>query len=146
METTVKTKIVKFAMATNLAYSQRQPLPIGLLGKVIFPKNLSSLTTHYRFANFTIDRQHDTLYQDRNKMTITSDLIDLLLVFVRHPYKVLNREVLFNLMHNKYAVPYNHTIDIKIAQLRRLLNDKKNIFIKNFQDQGYYFACEVMHG
>ena len=48
---------------------------------------------------------------------------DLLRVFAEHPHQVLSRDQLLTLTRNREWEPFDRSIDIRIARLRRKIED-----------------------
>ena len=56
---------------------------------------------------------------DGEEVAITSMEFDLLKAFAEHPNRVLSRDQLLDLAHNRDWEPFDRSIDIRIARLRR---------------------------
>lgn len=72
---------------------------------------------------------------------ITSMEFDLLKAFASHPDRVLNRDQLLNLAHDRDWDPFDRSIDIRIARLRRKVeyDPAKPEAIKTVRGAGYVF-------
>ena len=68
---------------------------------------------------------------------------DLLKAFAEHPDKVLSRDQLLDLAHHRDWDPFDRSIDIRIARLRRKLeaDPKKPRVIKTVRGAGYIFVA-----
>lgn len=77
-----------------------------------------------------------------NDIPITSMEFDLLKAFAEHPNRVLSRDQLLNLAHHRDWDPFDRSIDIRIARLRRKieLDPKKPDVIKTVRGAGYMFV------
>ncbi|MDA8232662.1 MAG: response regulator [Magnetospirillum sp.] len=98
------------------------------------------------FAGWSLDARHRRLHSPDNILVeLTSGEFDLLLAFLRHPQKVLNRDQLLEEAHGRIAGPLDRTIDVQVGRLRRKLEvDPKNPdLIKTIRGGGYLLACEV---
>jgi len=62
---------------------------------------------------------HQLLAADGSEIPITSMEFDLLKVFVEHPGKALSRDRILTLTRNREWEPFDRSIDIRIARLRR---------------------------
>ena len=67
---------------------------------------------------------------------------DLLKAFAENPNKVLNRDQLLNLSHNRDWDPFDRSIDIRITRLRRKIESEpsKPQIIKTVRGVGYMFV------
>jgi two-component system phosphate regulon response regulator OmpR len=72
---------------------------------------------------------------------ITSMEYDLLKVFTEHPNKVLTRDQILNLTRNRDWEPFDRSIDIRIARLRRKVetNPEEPQAIRTIRGAGYMF-------
>jgi two-component system phosphate regulon response regulator OmpR len=76
------------------------------------------------------------------EVAITSMEFDLLKAFAEHPNRVLSRDQLLDLAHNKDWEPFDRSIDIRIARLRRKIeaDPAKPQVIKTVRGAGYIFV------
>ena len=67
---------------------------------------------------------------------------DLLKAFADHPNKVLSRDQLLNLAHNRDWEPFDRSIDIRITRLRRKIepDPAKPQIIKTVRGAGYIYV------
>jgi two-component system phosphate regulon response regulator OmpR len=67
---------------------------------------------------------------------------DLLKVFLEHPNQVLTRDQLLTLTRNREWEPFDRSIDIRIARLRRKVeaDPDKPQAIRTVRGAGYVFA------
>ncbi|MEQ9639263.1 MAG: response regulator [Alphaproteobacteria bacterium] len=95
------------------------------------------------FADFTLDlgthKLHDAEGRD---IVLTSMEFDLLRAFVDHPNRVLSRDQLLEMAHHRSWEPFDRSIDIRIARLRRKLerDPSKPALIKTVRGAGYLFS------
>jgi two-component system OmpR family response regulator len=75
-------------------------------------------------------------------IAITAMEFDLLKTFVEHPNKVLSRDRLLTLTRNREWEPFDRSIDIRIARLRRKVEiDPDNpLAIQTIRGAGYMFV------
>lgn len=73
---------------------------------------------------------------------ITAMEFDLLKAFVEHPNKVLTRDRLLTLTRNREWEPFDRSIDIRIARLRRKVevNPDNPLAIQTVRGAGYMFV------
>jgi two-component system phosphate regulon response regulator OmpR len=69
---------------------------------------------------------------------------DLLRVLAAHPGRVLSREDLSRLAHNKRLDPFDRSIDTRITRLRAKIEPDPAVprVIKTVRGQGYVFVQE----
>ena len=101
-------------------------------GGIQFGECLLNLDTH---------RLYDA---NGEEVAITTMEFDLLKAFAENPDKVLNRDQLLNLAHNRDWDPYDRSIDIRIARLRRKIEQdpSKPRVIKTIRGAGYVFVSD----
>ena len=78
-----------------------------------------------------------------NDIAITAMEFDLLKAFAERPNRVLSRDQLLDLAHNRDWEPFDRSIDIRIARLRRKVEPEpgKPQVIKTVRGVGYMFAA-----
>ena len=94
------------------------------------------------FGTFQLDLEAHRLYDaEGGDVTITSMEFDLLKAFADNPNRVLSRDRLLDLAHNKDWEPFDRSIDIRIARLRRKIeaDPAKPQVIKTVRGAGYIF-------
>lgn len=97
------------------------------------------------FGAFRLDLEAHRLYAaDGGEVPLTNMEFDLLKAFAEHPGQVLSRDRLLDLAHNKDWEPFDRSIDIRIARLRRKIEDDaaKPRIIKTVRGAGYIFVGE----
>ena len=77
---------------------------------------------------------------------ITRGEYALLLVFLRHPHSVLDRERLLELLHGDAAHAFDRSIDNQVSRLRQKIerDPKQPAVIKTVRGGGYLFAASVV--
>jgi two-component system phosphate regulon response regulator OmpR len=77
-----------------------------------------------------------------DEVAITAMEFDLLRAFAEHPNRVLSRDMLLDLAHNRDWEPFDRSIDIRIARLRRKIeaDPGKPQTIKTVRGAGYMFT------
>lgn len=96
-----------------------------------------------KFGEFTLDLDAHQLFDKNNQsIPVTSMEFDLLKAFAENPNKVLNRDRLLNLSHNRDWDPFDRSIDIRITRLRRKIEKQpsKPQIIKTVRGSGYIFV------
>jgi DNA-binding response OmpR family regulator len=85
---------------------------------------------------------HELLDRDGREVPITNLEFDLLKVFADHPNKVLTRDQLLMLTRNREWEPFDRSIDIRIARLRRKVetNPAEPHALRTIRGAGYMFV------
>ncbi len=102
-------------------------------------------THRVRFGRCILDLEAHTLSTlDGEDVAITSMEFDLLKAFADHPNRVLSRDRLLDLAHNRDWDPFDRSIDIRIARIRRKIeaDPAKPQTIKTVRGAGYVFVPE----
>lgn len=97
------------------------------------------------FGEFVLDAATRTLHRDGSDISLTAGEYDLLIAFVDHPRRVLNRDQLLDMARGRAAIPFDRSIDVQVGRLRRKIEtDPKNPnLIKTVRGGGYMFTAEV---
>lgn len=87
-------------------------------------------------------RAHRMFDGSGEEVLLTSMEFDLLKVFVEHPNQVLSRDRLLTLTRNREWEPFDRSIDIRIARLRRKLepDPERPRFIRTVRGAGYMYV------
>ena len=83
-----------------------------------------------------------TLYDaDGAEVPLTAMEYDLLRTFAEHPRRVLSRDQLLDLAHNKEMEPFDRSIDTRITRIRRKIekDPAKPECLKTVRGAGYCF-------
>ncbi|HLT27838.1 MAG TPA: winged helix-turn-helix domain-containing protein, partial [Zeimonas sp.] len=85
---------------------------------------------------------HQLFDRDGREIPITTMEFDLLKVFAAHPNQVLSRDRLLTLTRNREWEPFDRSIDIRIARLRRKIEvDPENPqAIRTVRGVGYMYV------
>ncbi|HXV07132.1 MAG TPA: winged helix-turn-helix domain-containing protein, partial [Burkholderiales bacterium] len=88
---------------------------------------------------------HRLIGPDGEEIPLTHMEFDLLRVFTEHPNQVLTRDQLLTLTRNREWEPFDRSIDIRIARLRRKIEpDPENPrVIRTVRGAGYMFVPGV---
>ena len=95
-----------------------------------------------RFGQCLLDLEAHKLFTLEGKeIPITAMEFDLLQVFATHPHRVLTRDQLLDMAHNRDWDPFDRSIDIRIARLRRKIetDPAKPQTLKTVRGAGYMF-------
>jgi DNA-binding response OmpR family regulator len=84
---------------------------------------------------------HQLIGQKGEEIPLTGMEFDLLRVFSEHPNRVLSRDQLLTLTRNREWEPFDRSIDIRIARLRRKIevDPEKPRTIKTVRGAGYIY-------
>jgi two-component system phosphate regulon response regulator OmpR len=87
-------------------------------------------------------KSHQLYERDGAEVPLTSMEYELLRVFAEHPNQVLSRDRLLTLTRNREWEPFDRSIDIRIARLRRKVEeDPENPrAIRTVRGAGYMFV------
>lgn len=79
---------------------------------------------------------------DGVEIPVTSMEFDLLHTFAEHPNRVLSRDQLLTLTRNREWEPFDRSIDIRIARLRRKIepDPQRPRFLKTVRNAGYMYV------
>lgn len=96
-----------------------------------------------RFGDCRLDPDTRRLFgPDGEEIAITSMEFDLLQVFSSRPNRVLSRDDILNLTQNRDWDPFDRSVDIRIARLRRKIepDPAKPQVIRTVRGAGYMFV------
>jgi DNA-binding response OmpR family regulator len=85
---------------------------------------------------------HKLFDEDGKEMPLTAMEFDLLQAFAERPNRVLSRDQLLEMAHNRGWEPFDRSIDIRIARIRRKVerDPGKPQVIKTVRGAGYIFS------
>jgi len=94
-----------------------------------------------RFGPYRFDRAARRLLCGDRDLGLSGAEYDLLKVFIEKPNRVLSRDLLLDLLKGYGCEPYDRTIDIRVARLRRKLEpDPANpVYVRTVRGAGYLF-------
>ncbi|MGD1876370.1 MAG: response regulator [Kiloniellaceae bacterium] len=96
-----------------------------------------------RFGGHTLNLDsHKLLDSAGRDIPLTGMEFDLLKAFADNPNRVLSRDQLLNLAHNRDWEPFDRSIDIRIARIRRKIESDpaKPQVIKTVRGAGYIYS------
>lgn len=100
----------------------------------------------YEFADFTFHpHQRKLVDRDEREIPLTSGELQMLELLLTHPNRVLTRDQLLEWLHGRSAGPFDRSVDMQVARLRRKLGDDPSDpeLIKTVRGSGYWFAPQV---
>ena len=95
-----------------------------------------------RFGDYELDIEAAKMRDaDGGEVPLTAMEFDLLKAFAERPNRVLSRDQLLELAHNRGWEPFDRSIDIRLARLRRKIEQDpgKPQAIKTVRGAGYMF-------
>ena len=94
-----------------------------------------------RFGSYTVDLAGHSLSRDGHDIPLTTAEFDLLRLFLDHPGRVLSRDQLLEQLKGYGRMPYDRSIDVRIARLRRKIepDPARPIYIRTVRGEGYLF-------
>jgi two-component system phosphate regulon response regulator OmpR len=98
-----------------------------------------------RMGTCTLDLAAHRLFDATgNEITLTSMEFDLLKAFAQHPNRVLSREQLLDLAHNRDGDVFDRSIDVRITRIRKKIevDAEKPQVLKTVRGAGYMFVRE----
>lgn len=101
-----------------------------------------------RLGRFVLDLQRRQLFDEHAaEVELTAMEFDLLRAFAQRPDRPLSRDQLLNLTQNRDWNPFDRSIDIRIARLRRKLEDdpEKPQIIRTVRGVGYMLVSARLH-
>ncbi|WP_404337459.1 response regulator [Sphingomonas sp. MMS12-HWE2-04] len=100
----------------------------------------------YRFAGWSLDvGARAVACPAGTEMALTAGEFDLLLCFVTHPQRVLNRDQLLDWTRGRSVGPFDRAVDVQLSRLRRKLAaaERGETLIKTVRGGGYQFTHQV---
>lgn len=100
----------------------------------------------YHFAGWTLDTSRRALHSPQGVLTeLTTGEFDLLVAFVEHPQRVLNRDQLLDLARGRVSLAFDRSIDVQVSRLRRKIEGDPDAptLIKTVRNGGYFFTAVV---
>jgi two-component system phosphate regulon response regulator OmpR len=96
-----------------------------------------------RFGDLDLDLERRRLVRrDGSELALTAMEFDLLAAFARHPNRVLSRERLLDLAHQRDGEVFDRSIDVRITRIRRKIerDPARPQVIKTMRGAGYMFV------
>lgn len=103
-------------------------------------------TPPIRFNDWQLDQNKRRLIApDGVAVPLSSAEYELLIAFLENPNRVLNRDQLLDLTKGREAQPFDRTIDVQVARLRKKIEaDPKNpLILQTVRGGGYQFKAVV---
>ena len=96
----------------------------------------------HRFGPYELHVPSQRLLKDGQEVSLTGGEFTLLRVLVEHPQRVLDRNTLLDLIKGYEHQPYDRSIDVRVARLRRKIEEDPGNprYIRTVWGRGYLFA------
>ena len=96
------------------------------------------------FNGWTLDLSRRELLSPGGILVeLTSGEYDLLVVFLKHPQRVLSRERLLDLARNRLSTGFDRSVDSQVSRLRGKIEGDGQALIKTVRGVGYMFLPAV---
>ncbi len=97
------------------------------------------------FGPFLVDLNTRTVMRGDENIELTSGEFALLQVFLDHPNRVLSRDSLMDMLKGYDRSPFDRSIDVKVARLRRKIESvpTEPVYIRTVWGEGYLFSPEA---
>lgn len=98
------------------------------------------------FLNWRLDRNRRQLIDpDGITVPLSAGEYDLLLAFLENPHRTLTRDQLLDLYRGREGTPFDRTIDVQVARVRKKIEEdpKKPKIIVTVRGGGYQFNADV---
>jgi DNA-binding response OmpR family regulator len=111
-------------------------------GSTAVEQNDSSSGESFLFGDFSLDPGRRILFRQGQEVGLTSGEIELLVVLVQHPNRVLSRDQIMDLLNGGARDPFDRSIDVRITRLRSKIepNPAMPRFIRTVWGKGYRFT------
>jgi two-component system, OmpR family, phosphate regulon response regulator OmpR len=96
----------------------------------------------YQFGDFQLDPNSHVLVKGGVEVHLTRGDFNLLKILVEHPNRVLNRDMLLELLKGYERTPFDRSIDVRVTRLRRKIEDDPSapVYIRTVWGEGYRFT------
>lgn len=99
-----------------------------------------------RFAGWLLESSRRRLLNPQGaEVSLTGGEYELLTTLLERPNRVLTRDMLMDLLHNRQPGPFDRAIDVAVSRLRRKLEDdgRNPSVIKTVRGGGYVLSATV---
>jgi two-component system phosphate regulon response regulator OmpR len=99
----------------------------------------------FAFGTFELDFGARVLYRDGEEVPLRDSEFALLKIFAKHPYKVLSRMLIHDLIHRDEVAFTDRGLDVPIWRLRRTIeSDPSNPrYVQTVRGKGYVFVPDA---
>jgi two-component system phosphate regulon response regulator OmpR len=106
------------------------------------PAELEEPSIKHRFGPFQLELNSRSLLKNGVELPLTAGEFNLLRIFVEHPNRVLNRDLLMDLMKGYERSPFDRSIDVRVTRLRRKIevDPAAPEYVRTVWGEGYLFT------
>ncbi|WP_233862058.1 response regulator [Paraburkholderia adhaesiva] len=114
----------------------------------VVPVGVPEASGRYRFGPFELDFDTRQLMRDGVRVPLRGGEFVLLRIFARHPYRVLSRVLIHELLQADGLECHERSIDVPIWRLRRVIEDNPSQprFVQTVRGKGYVFVPQRAAG
>ena len=96
----------------------------------------------HSFGAYRVDVPSRVLTGPTGEIPLTGGEFELLRIFLEHPNRVLSRDQLITLMKGYERDPFDRSVDVRVARLRRKIepDPEAPVYLRTIWGQGYLFA------
>jgi DNA-binding response OmpR family regulator len=96
----------------------------------------------FAFGPYRLDVDRRALSGPAGEVPLTAGEFELLHLFVTHPHHVLSRDHLITLMKGYERGPFDRSVDVRVARLRRKIepDPESPVYLRTVWGQGYLFS------
>ena len=115
------------------------------LGGVSLSSGHAETSECLSFAGWELNVRSRVLHDPDGALVELSDAqYRLLMIFLAHPFQIMSRDMLLNLLHGREAAPFDRSVDIQVSRLRNRLGDSATMrLIRTVRGGGYMFAVAM---
>ena len=99
-----------------------------------------------QFNGWTLNKnKRQLMTADNMTVPLSAAEYELLIAFLEHPQRILTRDQLLDITKGRQAIPFDRTIDVQVARLRKKIEkDPKNpTIIITVRGGGYQFTASI---
>lgn len=96
----------------------------------------------HSFGPFRVDLDSRVLAGPSGEVSLTGGEFELLRIFLEHPNRVLSRDQLITLVKGYERDPFDRSVDVRVARLRRKIEPEPDspVYLRTIWGQGYLFS------
>jgi two-component system response regulator CpxR len=93
-------------------------------------------------GNFRLDPQSRLLWRGQEPVALTSIQFDIMEILMRAAGRVVSRDEIAGILHQRPSTPFDRSLDVHISHLRKKIEARGESFIRTIRGQGYLLAVE----